>query len=140
MSAANIPMRVRYNVWVKAFQHATDMHGLVIRKINDKVATRYEHWCGKIPKWVNHLRTWGESGTVKVRTGATPKIAYRGIQCMCVVHSKDHDGDCYNMWFPKTNRVFCTRDVVWLNEMYYTKEVTEGVPQMQELEVDELDE
>jgi hypothetical protein len=55
MSAANIPMRVRYKVWVKVFQHATDMDGLVIAKINDKVATRYEHWCGKIPKWVNHL-------------------------------------------------------------------------------------
>jgi hypothetical protein len=57
MSAANIPMKVRYKVWFKAFQHATDMDGLVITKINDKVATRYEHWCGKLPKCVNHLRT-----------------------------------------------------------------------------------
>jgi hypothetical protein len=139
MSAAKIPMKVWYKVWVKAIQHATDMDGLVITKINDKVATRYEHWCGKIPKWVNHLRTWGESGTVKVRTDTTPKIADRGIQCMFVGHAKDHDGDCYDLWYPKTNRIFSTRDVVWLNKMYYNKENTDGVLELQVLEVDELE-
>ena len=111
------------------------MDGLVTTELQGKVATRYEHWCGQLPKWVKHLRTWGESGTVKIKTNTTPKIADRGIQCIFVGYSKDHDGDCYEMWYPKTNRVYTTRDVIWLNRMYYTKEVVEGTRVVEPLEV-----
>jgi hypothetical protein len=114
MSAANIPMSVRYKVWVKAFQHATDLDGLIIVDVNGKTASRYEHWTGQ-------LRTWRESGTVKIKTDTTPKIADRGIQCVFVGYSKDHDGDCFEMWYPKTNRIYISRDVIWLNRMHYTK-------------------
>jgi hypothetical protein len=37
-------------VWVNAIQHATDLDGLIVAEVNGKVATRYEHWCGKVPK------------------------------------------------------------------------------------------
>jgi hypothetical protein len=117
LSAANIPMSIRYKVWVKAFQHATNLDGLAVIVIAGKTATRYEHWCGRMPKWVKHLRTWGKSGTVKIKSDTTPKIADRGIQCMFVGHSADHDGDCYEMWYPKTNRIYTTRDVIRLNRM-----------------------
>jgi hypothetical protein len=127
MCAANIPLKVRYKVWVKAFQHATDLDGLIVIQIDKKVATRCEHWSGKLPKWKNHLRTWGEAGTVKIKTDTTPKIADRGIQCVFVGYSKEHDGDCVEMWYPKTNKVYTTRDVIWLNKMYYDAEVIEGV-------------
>jgi hypothetical protein len=106
MSAANIPTKVRYKVWIKAFQHATDMDRLVVSEIDGKVTTRYEHWCGQLPKWVKHLRTWGESETVKIKKSTTPKISDRGIQCMFVGHSPDHDGDCYDMWNPKTDKIY----------------------------------
>jgi hypothetical protein len=69
----------------------------------------------------------GESGTVKAKTDTTPKIVDRGIQCIFVGYSKDHDGDCVEMWYPKTNKVYTTRDVVWLNKMYYNAEIMEGV-------------
>ena len=127
MSAANIPTKIRYKVWVKAFQHATDLDGLVVMVLDGKTATRYEQWCGKLPKWTQHLRTWGESGTVKIKTDTTPKIADRGIQCMFVGYSVDHDGDCFDMWHPKTNKVYITRDVIWLNRMYYSADCQEGV-------------
>jgi hypothetical protein len=119
MSAANDPMKIRYKVWIKAFQHATDLDGLVVTEIDGSTATRYEHWNGKVPKWVKHMRTWGESGTVKVKTDTTPKIADRGIQCM---YSNDHDGDCYEMWYPQTNRIYTTRDVIWIKRMYYSED------------------
>jgi hypothetical protein len=120
MSAANIPMKIMYKVWIKAFQHATDLDGLVVTEINGNTATRYEHWNGKIPKWVKHMRTWGESCTVKVKTDTTPKIADRGLKCMFVGYSKDHDGDCYEMWYPQTNRIYTTRNVIWMKKMYYS--------------------
>ena len=135
MTGAKIPLKIRYKVLDKAFQHATDMDGLVTTELQGKVSTRYEHWCGQLLKWVKHLRTWGESGTVKIKTNTTPKIADRGIQCIFVGYSKDHDGDCYEMWYPKTNRVYTTRDVIWLNRMYYTKEVVEGTRVVEPLEV-----
>jgi hypothetical protein len=88
MSAANIPKKIRYKVWTKAFQHATDLDRLNVTDIDGKVATRYEHWCGQLPKRVKHLRTWGECGTVKVKNDTTPKIADRGISCMFVGYSR----------------------------------------------------
>jgi hypothetical protein len=45
MSAANVPATIRYKVWVKVFQHATDMDGLIVSTIDGITATRYEHWC-----------------------------------------------------------------------------------------------
>jgi hypothetical protein len=133
MSAANVPKAARGKLWIKAFDHATNLDGLIVTNIDGKEKTRYEHWYDKLPKWSHHLRTWGESGTVKIKTDTTPKIADRGIQCMFVGYSKDHDGDCYDMWYPKTNKVYTTRDVIWLNKMYYNSDdnkvmrVTSGI-------------
>jgi hypothetical protein len=138
MAAADILKQIRYKIWVKPFQHATDLDGLVTTESQGKVASRYERWCGQLPKRVKHLRIWGESGTVKIKTSTTPKIADRGIQCMFVGYSKDRDGDCQDMWYPKTNKVNTTRDVIWLNQMHYPKEVTEGAHAVEPLD-DTLD-
>jgi hypothetical protein len=62
-----------------------------------------------------------------VKTDTTPKIADRGTQSVLIGHSKDHDADCYEMWYPKTNRVYTTRDVMWLNRMYYPAEEPQGM-------------
>jgi hypothetical protein len=136
LSAANVPMKVRLKVWVKAFEHATNLDSLIVMPINAKTATRIEHWCGNLPKWVSHLHTWRESGTVKTKIKTTPKLAGRGIQCMFVGHSKDHDGDCFDMYYPKTNSVDTTRDVIWLNRMYYTKPIEDGVQTPMYLDAD----
>ena len=76
------------------------------------------------PAFAKHLRTWGEAGTVKIKTKTTPKLADRGVQCMMVGYALDHDGDCYRMWNPETNSVYETRDVVWMKWMYYQKPVS----------------
>jgi hypothetical protein len=119
-------MKVRMKVRVKAFEHATILDSLIVTTINGKNATRIEHWCGKLPKWVSHLHTWGESRTVKTKIKTTPKLADRGIQYMFVGHFKDQDGDCFDMYYPKTNSVYTTRDVIWLSRMYYTEPIEEG--------------
>jgi hypothetical protein len=67
---------------------------------------------------------------VKVETDTTPKIVDRGIHCMFVGYSKEHDGDCVEMWYAKTNKVNTIRDVIWLNKMYYNAETMEGVTTM----------
>ena len=37
----------------------------------------------------------------------------------------DHDGDVYGMWIPNTGRVTVTRDIIWLQRMYFSKDTTE---------------
>jgi hypothetical protein len=74
MYRANVPEEVRYLLWKEAFKTATLLDGLMPIEINGKIATKFEHWCGSNLRFINHLRTWGEAGTVKVVTSTTPKI------------------------------------------------------------------
>jgi hypothetical protein len=126
MTAANVPKNIRYLLYHKAFQYATYTDGLGVYTIGELTTTRYKHFCGHNPKFAQHLRTWGEAGTVKIKTKTTPKLADRGVQCMFVSYAKDHEGDCYQMWDPKTKRVHVTRDIIWLRRMFYTKAVPEA--------------
>jgi hypothetical protein len=126
MHQANLPASVRPRVWTEAFKTATLLDGLVPIEINGKLATKYVHWCGENPMFAKHLRTWGEAGTVKIKTDTTPKLADQGVQCMFVGYAMDHPGDCYRMWNPATKRVHETRDVIWMRRMYYAAPVKEA--------------
>ena len=95
MARANIPMAIRYRIYSEAFKTATLLDGLVTIDLDGVTATRYEHWCGKNPEFAKNLRTWGEAGTVTVKTKMTPKVKDRGIQCMFVGYALDHPGDTY---------------------------------------------
>ena len=55
----------------------------------------------KIQLLPNHLRTWGEVGTVKTKTATTPKLAEKGVQCMFVGYAHNHAGDWYRMYNPR---------------------------------------
>ena len=43
---------------------------------------------------------------------------------MFVYYMDDHDGDVYGMWNPNTGRVTVTRDIFWLQRMYFNEEDT----------------
>jgi hypothetical protein len=102
MVRANIPMNKIYLLFREAFKTATDLDSLVVTTVGTKKATRHEHFNGNNPKWMKFLRTWGEAGTVKVKTKTTPKLADRGVHCMFIGYADDHDGNVYRMWNPKT--------------------------------------
>jgi hypothetical protein len=73
-----------------------------------------------IPKFVKHLRTFGEAGIVKnMKDG---KVGDRGITMMFVGYLSAHDGNCYRMYNPVTLQVSETRDIIWLGQMYFTSE------------------
>ena len=108
MIRANVPIETRYNLFREAFTTATLLDGLVVTTLNGKTATRYIHWGGESPKFAKHLRTWGDAGTVKVATGKAPKLNNRGATCIFLGYALDHDGYCYRMWNPTTNRVIVT--------------------------------
>jgi hypothetical protein len=122
MIKANLPNNVRYFLFKEAFKTATMLDGLVVVDIDGIKKTRYEHFFGKNPKFAGHLRFFGEAGTVKTKTKKTPKLDDRGVPCMLVGYEIDHDGDVYRMWKPKTKLIHESRDVIWLNCMYYRRE------------------
>ena len=119
MHHVNVPEEIRYKLYREAFTIATHLDGLKVIAIDGVDKTRYEHWCGKIPRFANHLRTWGEAGTVKTITTKVSKVLDRGIQCMFVGYAMNHDGDVYRMWNPETVRVMISRDVIWLKRMFF---------------------
>jgi hypothetical protein len=123
MAAAYVPLNVRYKLWKEAICTATDLDGLLLVTLNNKVATKYEHAFGKNPKFALHLQTWGEARAVKTKVTGTPKLADRGVICIFIGYTKDHDGDCYRMWDPITSGVHTTRDIIWLRRMFYTKNI-----------------
>jgi hypothetical protein len=48
-------------------------------EIDGVTCSRYQHWYGKMPAFVNNLRIWGETGAVTLRSKMTPKIENRGV-------------------------------------------------------------
>jgi hypothetical protein len=118
---ANIPKHIRYKVFPKVFETATLLDGLVICTIDGVTKTRIEHFGRPVPKFANHLRTWGEAGTVTIRHKMQPKLEDRGMTCVFVGYAVDHEGDCYLMWNPTSKGVYTTRDIIWLNRFYYQK-------------------
>jgi hypothetical protein len=123
MHMAHIPKKTRYQIFLKAFKIATVLDGLVVKK--GQTNTRYERFFGKNPRFVSHLRTFGEAGTVKVKKQQYPKLSDRGITCMFVGYTVDHDGDCYEMLDINSETVNVTRDVVWLKRMYFKQSPNE---------------
>ena len=120
MIKAKVPADKKHIVGQKAFETATDLDNLVPVTIKGETKTRAEHWHGHLPAYANHLRKWGEAGVVKIKNKQTTKMEERGITCMFVGYAKQHAGDCYEMLNLQTNRVLITRDVLWLNKMYFS--------------------
>eukprot|EP00957_Ditylum_brightwellii_P011177 846619-Ditylum_brightwellii.AAC.1 len=80
MIDANVPTDVRYKVCNEAIITATLTDGLTAIELDGKLATWYIHLFKKNPALAEHLRTWGEARTVKVKTATMPKLANKGVQ------------------------------------------------------------
>ena len=44
------------------------------KKKKRRIPSAIQWFFGKNPNFANHLRTWGEAGTVTVKTKMTPKV------------------------------------------------------------------
>ena len=82
------------------------MEKLVLAYIDGKKQSIFKNLFGKEPQFVKYLRTWGESGTVKIKKKISPKLADQGIPCIFVGYTKDHEGDCYDILHPPSRTIF----------------------------------
>jgi hypothetical protein len=57
---------------------------------------------------------------------------------MFVGYASNHEGDCYRMWNPNTKKVSKTRDVVFLNRIFF-RTPTMPVHQKQSTDDEDLD-
>jgi hypothetical protein len=121
MSAAAIPKELHQIFWREAFQTSTYLDGLVLVEIDGVLKTQFEHWEYTLPRLLQYLRKWREAGVVKLRTSTTPKIYDRGKVCMFVGYSPNHAGDTFRMWDLETKQVHVSRDILWLNKMYFNQ-------------------
>ena len=103
MIKANVPAKLRYKFYGKAFTTATLLDGLMVVKVGDVWATQYEHCTGSNPRFAKHLRVWGEAGTVTIKSKTSPKISDQGVPCIFVGYAPEHPGDTYRMWNPRTD-------------------------------------
>ena len=92
---ASVPSDMRHLLFPEAVKTATLLDGLVPITLNGKTATRFEHKYGDNPKFASHLRTWGEAGTVTIKSNMQPKSKDRGVVCMFTGYAEDHAGDCF---------------------------------------------
>jgi len=116
---ANIPTEMRYKLFGEIANTVAKVDMLTVITLNGEKKTRYEHYQGNLPGFANHLRTVGGAGTVRI--GKNGKVKDRGVTKIFVGYATQHDGDCWRMYDPETGRVSQSRDVIWLNRMYYEK-------------------
>ena len=109
---AHIPNVIKPQVVREGAIQCIQCGNLVLETINDKTATRYEHWSGDFPKYGRCLRVFGELGIVHVKTTATKKLDNRGKRCFFVGNSLQHPANTYRMFDSITGRVTVTQDVV----------------------------
>ena len=122
MYKANIPEDKRHKLCKEAIMTATLNDGLMVKTIDGRTATRFEHFGDEIPRFARNLRIWGEAGVVSLRDLKTPKIGDKGLVCMFVGYALQHPSDCYRMYNCKTGRIHVTRDVKWLHKMFFNED------------------
>jgi len=129
MKAAHFPKGVRHRLWREVVSTATKLDNLSIVEINGEKKTRFEHKFGTNPGWCAYIRAVGEAGVVKTRdmTSHTGPLDNRGTTCVMVGYAENHPPDTYRMWNPNTKKITLTRDIIWLNRMYYRKKDREPV-------------
>jgi hypothetical protein len=68
-------IKERHKIWKEAVKMSTLLNRLVIVANNKgEKKSRFEHINKAKPKFVENMRTWGEDGTVKIKTETSTKI------------------------------------------------------------------
>ena len=119
MSRANTPSKYKYRMFWLSTETACVLDWLTVVTIDGVMAMKIKHFADKVPDFVKHLRTFGEAGVVTIAGAIKKKVDMRGILCLMGGYCTERAGDCYKMYDPINNNVYLTRDVLWLNRMYF---------------------
>ena len=70
------------------------------------------------------------AGVIKTHTPTTSKVSARGKTCLFACYATDHARDCFVMMDPQTKSITHSRDVLWLNRMYFQSRESPGASVM----------
>ena len=117
LNSARITKGLRCKLWAECASHVTDIENIIVKKADEKSA--FEKFYGTTPRYAKDIRVFGEMGIVRnYEKKIKAKLENRGIPCMFVGYSKDHEDDVYRMLNVSTLKIKNTRDVIWLNKSY----------------------
>jgi hypothetical protein len=127
MEDANVPDNLRFFLMPEAVKTATYLDNLIPIEIDGVLRTRFQHHFGVNPPFAKSLRTWGEAGTVTIKSRKfQPKEKGRGVTCMMIGYSPDHPTGTYRMYDPNTRGVHMSRDVTWLRRKFFPSTLLEA--------------
>eukprot|EP00536_Pseudo-nitzschia_multiseries_P002729 jgi/Psemu1/6163/gm1.6163_g len=92
---------------------------LNVEEIKGAKKTKYEWMVNKNLDWIKNMQVTGMAGVVKTHQMGTSKITPQGKTCLFANYSEDHTGDCCAMFDQKARTFLKSRNVLWLDRMYY---------------------
>jgi hypothetical protein len=116
MAHENIPHKVKYKLFHKAYKTSALLDSFVVISCNDIKDTRYVHWGSKNLNFMNSLRVWHCQDLDKNDTQVGR------LRCpvhVCWVHTWSHWRYLQNVGPEDTGGVHVLRDVIWLRQMFY---------------------
>ena len=127
---------LRSGLWHECASTATKIDNILVE--DKKENSPYEQFYGESPKYEKYLRKFGELGVVTISNTnkMKGKLSDRGITGIFVGYARNHSGNTYRMYNPKTKKVWITRDIIWLNKMYGENKIKEkGSDLTREIEI-----
>ena len=117
LNGAKVTATYRNGSWCDAVSCATKLDVLLVDKEGEKCP--FEKFYGEMPKYAGYLKTFGEIGIVTIsNTSKKSKLEDRGKACMFVGYAKNHTGNTYRMINLQTNKIWITRDVIWVHQNF----------------------
>ena len=95
--------------WFASMRHACDSHSRTPTRSNPEHATPYEEFHGKAPRY-EHLRCFGADAYMKLEDRR--QLGPRCEKGVFVGYTPQGPDGCYDVYFPSTNSVRGSRDVV----------------------------
>ena len=89
-----------------------------------------EHLTGKLPGWFDSLQIARMAGVIKTHTLTTSKVLAREKTCLFACYTIDDAKVFFIMMDPQTKTIVHSRDVLWLNRIYFQSRRTPGPPVM----------
>ena len=95
--AADVPLFKWYRLFREESTTSIDLDTLVVIELEGEINSRIEHWCGDLPRLAYVLIVWGEAGVAKLKTKIAPKVLNKGVRCMFLGFTKNHEIDIYRL-------------------------------------------
>ena len=116
LNAAQLPKKLHHKLWAEVATTVTDTENLLVSSTTGE--SPYTAFHGKDMPAADKLRQFGEIGIVKIGKKLKGKLTDRGVPMMYLGRAQDHAGDTYRFLHLGTERVYVSRDVIWMNQVY----------------------